>query len=321
MKILNIFKLEKTAKKGLFAYEWAMVIYLFFTLVLMAALYRDLVNPVAMLKDRGLVVLVTAALWFLYRLLPCRLTRLFRVVGQMALLSVWYPDTYEFNRLFPNLDHLFAGWEQTVFSCQPSLLFAPACSHPVFSELMDLGYASYYPMIALVAIYYFFFQYEKFHRTTFIIMASFFIYYVIYIFLPVTGPQYYYPAAGLGNIANAVFPNLGDYFHTLRDAMKSPGYEDGFFYQMVVDAHNAGERPTAAFPSSHVGVSTILIILAWKAPSRRLFNILMPFYVLMCFATVYIYAHYAIDVFAGWISAVLLYIILYFTYTKLIRSN
>ena len=98
--------------------------------------------------------------------------------------------------------------------------------------------------------------------------------------------------------------------------MKSPGYTDGFFYQMVTDAHNAGERPTAAFPSSHVGVSTILLLLLWRVGNtRRLLLWLTPFYVLLCLSTVYIYAHYVIDVFGGWISAVLFFFVFYYLYS------
>lgn len=320
MKLKEIFKIEKKPKKGLFAYEWAMAIYLLFTLVLLIFMWGRAANPMAMLQDRALVVLITAAAWLLYRLLPCRLTRLLRVVAQLSLLSVWYSDTYEYNRMFPNLDHIFAAWEQTVFGFQPSLLFAKNFANGVVSELMCLGYASYFLLIAIVAFYFFFCRYDKFHRAAFIILGSFFIYYVVFIFLPVTGPQYYYPAAGLENIASGIFPDLGNYFATMRDPLPTPGYEDGVFYQMVVEAHNAGERPTAAFPSSHVGVTTILMLLAWRAPSRRLFLFLLPFYVLMCFATVYIYAHYAIDVFAGWASAVLIYTVLNVIYVKFIRE-
>ncbi|MBO5624273.1 MAG: phosphatase PAP2 family protein, partial [Prevotella sp.] len=61
----------------------------------------------------------------------------------------------------------------------------------------------------------------------------------------------------------------------------------------------AGERPTAAFPSSHIGITTILMWLAWQARSRLLFFILLPLFILMFFATVYIQAHYAIDALAG----------------------
>ncbi|RHM63234.1 phosphatase PAP2 family protein [Bacteroides fragilis] len=62
------------------------------------------------------------------------------------------------------------------------------------------------------------------------------------------------------------------------------------------------------FPSSHVGVSTILMIMAWRA-SKKLFACLMPFYLLLCGATVYIQAHYLIDAIAGFVSAFVLYVL------------
>ncbi|MBP3512289.1 MAG: phosphatase PAP2 family protein [Prevotella sp.] len=321
MIMTSLFKLEKKPKKGLLAAEWAAMIYLVITLLLMLFTYTKLSNPESMLWGRIRIVVITAAMWGVYRMIPCRFTRFCRILAQMALLSWWYPDTYEFNRMFPNLDHVFASWEQSLFGCQPALLFSQAFSSPVFSELMDLGYASYYPLIAAVTVFYFFCRYKDFGRASFIILGSFFIYYIIYIAVPVAGPQYYYPAAGLDNIAAGVFPDVGNYFATLRDALASPGYKDGIFYQMVVDAHNAGERPTAAFPSSHVGVSTILLILAVTARNRRLLFSVIPLYVLLCLSTVYIYAHYAIDVFGGWISAVAIYAMLHIFYVKVIGKE
>lgn len=139
--------------------------------------------------------------------------------------------------------------------------------------------------------------------------------------MPVTGPQYYYPAVGLDQIAAGVFPNLHDYFMTMREAMPTPGNPDGVFYQMVVDAHRAGERPTAAFPSSHVGISTVLMLLAWQSKNRKLFWILMVFYVLLCLSTVYIYAHYAIDVIGGWLSALLMFTLLHFGYKRFAKDK
>ncbi len=317
----SLFKLEKKPKKGLLAAEWAAMIYLAVTLLLMFFTYTKLSNPESMLWGRFRIVAITAAMWGVYRMLPCRFTRFCRILAQMALLSWWYPDTYEFNRMFPNLDHIFAGWEQSLFGFQPALLFSKAVSNPVFSELMDLGYASYYPLIAAVTLFYFFCRYKDFCRASFIILGSFFIYYIIYIAVPVAGPQYYYPAVGLDNIANGVFPDVGNYFATLREALTSPGYKDGIFYQMVVDAHNAGERPTAAFPSSHVGVSTILLILAVTARNKRLLFSIIPLYVLLCLSTVYIYAHYAIDVFGGWVSAVVIYAALHIFYIKVVGKE
>jgi membrane-associated phospholipid phosphatase len=125
---------------------------------------------------------------------------------------------------------------------------------------------------------------------------------------------------GIDQIAAGIFPNVHDYFLQMREALPTPGNPDGIFYQMVVDAHAAGERPTAAFPSSHVGVSTILMLLAWQTKNRRFFWILMFFYVLLCLSTVYIYAHYAIDVIGGWLSALLLFPMLHFIYTRLAKE-
>lgn len=317
-KLLDLFKREKKAKKGLLALEWVVMGYLILTTMLMLFTYTKVHNPGEMLWGRVQIVFMTLALWAVYRMLPCRFTRLCRILAQMALLSWWYPDTYEFNRMFPNLDHVFATWEQQMFGCQPALLFSQWLSSPVFSELMNLGYWSYYPMIAATALYFFFWRNDQFGRAAFIIMASFFIYYLIYIAIPVTGPQYYYMAVGVDDIAHGIFPNVHDWFANHQECMENPGWHDGLFYRLVSDAHNAGERPTAAFPSSHVGVSTILLLLIWTARNRRLLYWLLPFYVLLCFSTVYIRAHYAIDVLGGWVSAFMLFFGLKFYYDHFI---
>ncbi|MBR3389195.1 MAG: phosphatase PAP2 family protein [Prevotella sp.] len=311
IKNMTLFAKEKKPRRGLMAFEWIVLAYLLGTTLMILFMYTRMKHPETMLLGRTKILAMTLALWGVYRLYPCRFTRLTRVVAHLALLSWWYPDTYELNRVLPNLDHIFANWEQAVFGFQPALLFSKAIPNHVFSELMDLGYASYFPMIALVSGFYFFCRYKEFERATTIILGAFFIYYVIFVFLPVTGPQYYFQAVGEHQIAQGIFPNLHDYFNTHNERMISPGWTDGIFYQLVEDAHNAGERPTAAFPSSHVGITTILMLLAWHTRNRHFFWILMPFFILMCFATVYIKAHYAIDAIAGLVSGVLIYIIMW----------
>ena len=312
MKLLKyLFEKEKKPRRGLLAAEWVVMGYLVLTLLLLFFTYTKVQKPEPMIWGRVQVVAMTLALWGVYRMLPCRLTHCARIVAQLALLSWWYPDTYEFNRMFPNLDHIFAGYEQSLFGCQPALTFAQEWSHPVMSELMHMGYSSYFPLIAIVTLYYFFRRYADFDRAAFIIIGAFFIYYVIFICLPVTGPQYYYLAAGLDQIAAGVFPNIGDYFATHQDMLTTPGYQDGFFYKMVTSAHAAGERPTAAFPSSHVGITTLLLLLAIRSGSRRLSILVLTLLIIMCFSTVYIQAHYVIDVFGGLISGIALYTMLF----------
>lgn len=320
VKMMKLFQIEKKPHKGLFAFEWVVLAYLVLTLGIVLFAYTKIGPAEEMIFGRLRIVAIIAALWLVYRLVPCQLTRLFRVAAQMALLAWWYPDTYELNRLLPNLDHLFAGWEQQLFGCQPALLFPELLPHAWFSELMCLGYASYYPLMAVVLLYYFFYRQKEFMQASFILVASFFLYYVIFIALPVTGPQYYYLAAGLDQVAQGVFPAVGDYFNSHQESLSVPGWNGGFFYQMVEDAHSAGERPTAAFPSSHVGITVVLLLLAVRARSYRLALFILPFFLLMFAATVYIRAHYLIDAIAGLVTGVLFFLFFHFLSKKSVIS-
>ena len=306
----DLFTIEKKPLSGLMVFEKVAIAYAALTTLLVLFLYTRMSDPSAILMARVRFLAMTLALWGVYRLVPCRLMLGIRGVVQLALLGLWYPETYDFNRLFPNLDYLFAHWEQQLFGCQPALLFSQVLPSHVASELFDMGYGSYYFMIAVIALFYFAFRYREFERATFVILASFFVYYLIYIFLPVVGPTFYYHAVGLKTIAAGVFPNVHDYFLTHTASLPSPGYTDGVFYQFVEDAKAAGERPTAAFPSSHVGISTICMLLAWHSGNRRLFFVFLPFYIFLCCATVYIQAHYLIDAIAGLITGVGFYFLM-----------
>lgn len=308
MNIAKYFELEKKPKRGLFALEWTVMAYMVFTLLLVLFCYTKIDNPDAMIWGRVRIVVVGLAMWVVYRLVPCRITRMLRAFIQMSMLSWWYTDTYHLNILFPNLDHHFATIEQQLFGFQPALLFAKHFSSPIVSELLDMAYISYFPIFAGVTIFYLLYRYKEFERCCFIIMASFLSFYVIYDLLPVVGPMYYYKAVGLDQIARGAFPAVGDYFRHHTEMLPSPGYKDGMFYQLLKGVHESGEKPTAAFPSSHVGITVIALLLAWRTGNRKLFYTIVPFAVLICFATVYIMAHYVIDVFAGLIAGVFFYV-------------
>ena len=287
--------------------EWIVIAYLLFTLVLMAMWWQRLVNPVDMLIGRACWLVATLAAWGFYFWRPSRWAMLLRVTVQLAFLSWWYPDTYELNRVLPNLDHHFASIEQALFGCQPALVFSQQVSWGWFSELMCLGYVSYFLLIVLVTLYYFFRRNDEFVKASSVIITSFFVYYVIFVLVPVTGPQFYYPAVGFDTIAAGVFPDLGNWFMTHDFRMAAPGWSDGFFYHLLDVTHDSGERPTAAFPSSHVGITTVLFLLALRTRCRWLSGIILFFLILMCFSTVYIFAHYLVDVIAGLVTGVLFY--------------
>ena len=150
MTLRSLFAIDKHAVRGLLAVEWIAIAYLLFTVVIMAVQWDQLVNTEQMVKGRLQFLLVTLAVWGVYRLLPCPLILFLRIAVQMVFLSWWYPDTYELNRMLPNLDHVFAGLEQQLFGCQPSLLFSQKLPWGWFSELMCMGYVSYFPLMSVL---------------------------------------------------------------------------------------------------------------------------------------------------------------------------
>ena len=304
---IDLFKRREIETKFI-AVEKINLLYNLFTTLLIIVFYNRLSDPQSMLMGRFFILVGTFTLIYAYTKYPSRFLVLVRMVTQMFLLNYWYPDTFEFNRIFPNLDHLFAATEFDIFGCQPALLFEQVMSGDFWREAFNMGYWLYYPMIATVSFYYFFKRPDKVEKCTFIIMASFFIHYIIYIFLPVAGPQFYFPVIGEEIASSGVYENIGNYFNLHPEISIAQEGKGIFFTELVNMAQMAGERPTAAFPSSHVGVSLVIMILAFKA-NRKLFAIFLPFFILLCCATVYIKAHYLIDAITGLISGLLTYYI------------
>ena len=215
--------------RGLFAVETISLIYNALTSLLILLLFPRMDHPGMMLLERLGIVILTFVLIFLYQAFPCRLTAFVRMAVQMSLLAYWYPDTFEFNRLFPNLDYLFAHAEQILFGCQPAVEFSKLCPSIWFSEPFNMGYFFYYPMILVVVVYYFLNRFEWFEKICFVLVTSFFIYYFVYIMLPVAGPQFYFPAIGMDKVNACIFPAIGDYFNTNDYLIPGPGFEHGFF--------------------------------------------------------------------------------------------
>lgn len=302
---LSSFLAPRHKKTGWMGIETATLIYAALTAVIMLPLWHGMDHPWRMLLDRGLIVAVMWVLREIYYRKPSRLTEFLRVVFCFALLAYWYPDTYLFCRCFPYQDHVFAFFDNGLFGLQPAVAFAQRVTNLFWSEAFHLGYFSYYPLIFLVVIYCFFLHHRRFGKYSFIIITSFLLYYLVYLFLPVAGPQYYYTFAPVDGLAAGHFPAPHHWFRLHTD-MLSAGSRGGLFQWLVEQAQQGGERPTAAFPSSHVGMSTILLWLAWRM-NKPLALVILPFYLLLCLATVYIKAHYFVDVVAGLFTAFFFY--------------
>ena len=289
--------LKRRDERGLLSFEATTLVYMALTTIVIGAEWGNLNSPLRMLAARGLMLLVMAVMWLVHRRYPCKATVLLRISPIFLSLIYWYPETYEFCQLFDYKDHIFASIDYSVFGFQPSLKFGEWLSSTFWYELFNMGYYSYYYLMIAMVLFYFLARYADFQRATFVFLGSFFLFYLVFDFLPVAGPQYYYAANGVAMGESPVFPEMHDYFRTNTEIL--PLEVRGLFSRLVLQAQEAGEHPTAAFPSSHVGMAVVTMLLAWRTGSRKFFWILFPFALILFFATVYLKAHYAVDSVAG----------------------
>lgn len=202
-----------------------------------------------------------------------------RNIIPLAFVFHFYPETYFLNQcIFPDyLDAAVVRIDQQLFGCSLSTRFCEAVPFAWFNELMNLAYLSFFFVILIVIGYFLFRNKDTAYRSAFILLCSFFVYYALFIVFPTEGPQFY----------------EFDYSNVLP--------VHGPMRKLLLIVHAIGERPTGAVPSSHVGVMVIYMCLLWQ-DGRRLFWWILPFSVLLIFSTVYIRAHYTIDVLLGFIS-------------------
>ena len=302
---LNNLLAQQERHKGWVVTEKITLLYALFTTLLTLFFWNNLNHPVQLLLTRAFIIGGIVVTNLFYRKAPSRATLFLRQFYPLTLLGVWYPDTYEFCQLFAYKDYIFSAADAFLFGCQPSIAFSATFPGKIWSELFHMGYFSYFPMIMITVLASLNTKPCQFARTSFVVLGSFFLYYAIYLFLPVAGPQYYFQAVGIDTIQQGIFPEVGDWFRTHTEMLPSPGPE-GFFRSMIEMTQTTGERPTAAFPSSHVGISTILMFLLYQN-NRKLLKYMLPFYFFLVGATVYIQAHYLVDVIGGLISAVLIF--------------
>jgi len=166
-----------------------------------------------LLKYRLIIACIIIALAYVNNIKDGWIIRILRVAFLGGLLSYWYPETYEINRALPNFDFILANFEQSIFGFQPAFVFSKHFTQLWFSELMNMGYFLYYPLIIGTALYFYFANPKYFGLFFFTVLFSFYLYYIIYIIFPTAGPQYYYYAIGMDNVLSGNFPEVGYYFN------------------------------------------------------------------------------------------------------------
>ena len=259
--------------------------YILITAVYIGCFSCKIDNAASLLLNRAIIAGLFVLIVFISIKKDNKLLNVIRHVFPLSLTIYWYPETYYLNEcIFSNLDHLFIHADEWLFGCQPAFEFSKHMPYKWLSELMSFAYFSYFLMINFIGFYFYFAKNKNALKILFIVLCSFLIYYVLFIILPVVGPQFYF-------------------------AEPQNQVPDGYWVRkLLVFIQTSGEKPTGAFPSSHVGVSLIMSILVYKH-ARRFFPYFFALVILLIFSTVYIKAHYLIDVIGGFVSAPIIYLI------------
>ncbi len=259
-----------------------LVAYCLFTILLSLSPSVKLVSSWAFYLPK-LVILAAVVCWpWCVKLIPEKGLHFINAILGVGFLGFFYNETGMLNHLlFQPIDPYLVIIEEWIFGMQPSVLFSAKFPGVWITELMNLGYLSYYLIIVgfvLMALYQ---KPQQFHRLLFLISQSFIIYYLIFILIPSWGPQFYFSAPS------------------------NQASQGVFFQKIVAFIQQQGETATGAIPSSHVGITFMIVMLSYRH-FRRYFWCILPFALLLFCSTVYIKAHYLIDVIAGFISAPLI---------------
>lgn len=209
-----------------------------------------------------------------------------RAPALQGLLADWYPlllipllygELEPLNRAIyagRYFDDLIIHWEALLFGGQPSQALAAAFPSLLLSEVLHAAYLSYYLIIFGPPLFlYLSGRREEFRQAVFALMLVFFLHYLFFIYFPVQGPRYLFPAPD-GVVAS------------------------GYFYQLAHRILEAGSSQGAAFPSSHVGVSFAQAALMVRYLPRSA-PLLFVAATALSIGAIYGGFHYATDAVAG----------------------
>lgn len=250
------------------------------TTIFLVCSWNQTENAVDLLIVRGVIFTVSLGFIFLNPLFKSSIFSLFRNIYPVLFAGYFYTETVHYNKLFfDNLDPLFIQLDEWIFGLQPSIQLYEYFASSFVTELMYFGYFSFYFIILGFVFIMYFKRKTLFIESTFKVAFSLLFFYFIFAIFPSAGPQFYF------DLPERAVPTNGSFFQGIIHAI-----QDG------------AEQPTGAFPSSHVGVTVVVLLLARRA-LPIFYKICIPITVLLILSTVYIKAHYAVDAIAGFLIA------------------
>jgi membrane-associated phospholipid phosphatase len=201
--------------------------------------------------------------------------RTIREIYPLFLLPGLYSELDILNSSsMPVYDSLVRHWEVLLFGGQISREWWQAMPSRAWSTVLHGAYLSYYLIVSAPALYFAWRgDLAAVRRFVLVVIATFVLCYLFFIFFPVAGPYYEFP--------------------------RPPAwFTDNLPARLAYEALATGSSYGAAFPSSHVAAAVAATLAATRA-SLRLGLLLMVPTLLLTVGVVYCQMHYGVDALAG----------------------
>lgn len=206
------------------------------------------------------------------------------------LIDFIYENLHDLSRYFHTHDiaGTLMGWDMKLFGMELTL-WSQRFFHPLLTDYMAFTYALYF-IFPLVIMYYLSYRNLRSELREVILALSFtfLLGFLGYVFFPCSPPRYF-----------------------LENQYTEPVRLYGFyiFNQLQSKWDSLSAIRAGAFPSLHVGISSIALIYAFRFRkfsrfTRVLFWIYVPLVISLWVSTIYLRHHWFIDIAAGWFLAV-----------------
>ena len=171
-------------------------------------------------------------------------------------------------------DALVQRWELMLFGSQISREWWQSAPSRFWSTVFHSAYLSYYLIVSAPALYFAWRgDLRAVRRFVLVVIATFVLCYLVFIFFPVVGPYYEFPPP-------------------------AAWFTDNLPARLTYKALAAGSSYGAAFPSSHVAAAVAAMLTAARS-SWRLGMLLVIPTLLLTLGVVYCQMHYGVDALSG----------------------
>lgn len=201
--------------------------------------------------------------------------RTMREIYPLLLLPALYSELDILNSgPVPVHDALVQHWELLLFGGQISQEWWRSAASRFWSTVFHAAYLSYYLIVSAPALYFAWRgDLEAVRRFVLVVITTFVMCYLVFIFFPVAGPYYAFPRPDAWFISNL------------------PA-------RLTYEALATGSSYGAAFPSSHVAAAVAATLAAARSAPRLGLLLVVPT-LLLTLGVVYCQMHYGVDALSG----------------------